>query len=86
MRTPALALALAACPGPPAPAVCADVCELLMADCGYAAFPGVGSCQQGCGYEVAEGAELPALHSCLLEAGCDTPTVLACARAYGGAP
>lgn len=83
---PALALMLAGCPGPPVTAVCADMCDALMGGCGYAAFPDVGSCQQGCNYDASEGAESHALYSCLLEADCDTPTVLACARAYGGAP
>lgn len=79
----ALALALAGCPGPSGPSVCADVCELMMVDCGYAAFPDVLSCQQGCGYEATEGASIHALYACLADAACDTPTVLACAHAYG---
>jgi hypothetical protein len=82
MRT--LALVLAGCPGPSASAVCDEVCEQLMAECGYAAFPDVASCQQGCRYDAAEGAEVHALQGCLVEAGCDTPSVLGCARAYGG--
>jgi hypothetical protein len=82
----ALWLVLAGCPGPSAPAVCDTMCEQLMGECGYAAFPDVASCQQGCRYEVASGAPVHALQSCLLEASCDTPTVLACARTYGASP
>ncbi|MEZ4236212.1 MAG: hypothetical protein R3F59_08620 [Myxococcota bacterium] len=78
--------ALAACPGPPPAATCSDLCDALMYDCGYAAFPDRASCEQGCRYDVSEGGDAAGLYACILEAGCDTPLVLECSRAYGGAP
>ena len=84
MRRSLALLRLAGCPAERS--LCDDVCGVLMADCGYAAFPDIGSCEQGCDYAIYEGADIRSLHSCLLDASCDTPSVLACSRAYGGAP
>jgi hypothetical protein len=75
-----------ACPGPGPAAVCRDLCDLLVLDCGFAAFPDAMSCEQGCLYDVSVGGDPIGMHACIAEAGCDTPQVLACSRAYGGAP
>jgi hypothetical protein len=83
-RAAAVLLALAACHGDAAR--CADLCDRLTGDCAYAAYPDPASCEQGCRYDVSTGADVDALFGCVVAADCDTPTVLACARAYGGAP
>ncbi|MEQ1508002.1 MAG: hypothetical protein ABMB14_37585 [Myxococcota bacterium] len=79
----AAAIAVAGCPGPTTAAVCDDLCAMMMFDCGYAAFPDPTSCAQGCAYDASQGAEVHALYGCFADAGCDTPTVLQCAREYG---
>lgn len=62
---------------------CDRLCDTLVTTCGFAAYPDLLSCQQGCAYEASEGAELGAFDACIAAAECDEFAVIACARAHG---
>lgn len=75
---------LAGCPAAERVA-CEEMCDQLVLECDFAAFPDLGSCLEGCSYE-AGGASLGAYDLCLYKAGCDPFAVLDCARAHGLSP
>lgn len=60
---------------------CADACEALVRTCRFAAYPNVESCEQGCAVDASRGSAVGAMASCVVDAGCDTHAVVACARA-----
>lgn len=62
---------------------CETLCTTLVVECEYGAFPSVGSCMSGCGYNFSEGADIEAQLSCVQAASCDTFTILECENAYG---
>lgn len=77
-----LALALLACASP-ADRACEDMCQQLVNECRYDAFPSLDSCLQGCAYAVDQGVDVQAEQSCLAEASCDTFEVVNCENRYG---
>lgn len=83
-RSWTLLLWLAAC-GATAPTdpECDSLCEELINDCGYEAFPDFGSCLNGCGYDREQGADIPGQLQCVQDAECDTFAVVECTHAFG---
>ena len=77
-------LALAACGGG-ASQTCDDLCNVLILQCGYEAFPDFASCQQGCAYEQEQGEDVNATLACVQAAAssgsCDTFAILECEHA-----
>jgi len=62
---------------------CIDLCEVLVVDCRYAAFPDEESCLQGCGYNETEGADIDGQLQCVEEASCDTFDIVECENNHG---
>jgi len=62
---------------------CVDMCETLIFDCRYAAFPDEESCLQGCGYNETEGGDIEGQLQCVEEASCDTFAIVECENLYG---
>lgn len=62
---------------------CDALCDHLVLECGYAAFPSRDSCLQGCGYEEELGGDVEAELTCVEKAGCDTFGILECERKFG---
>lgn len=75
-----LLLSLAAC-GAATP--CEALCETLVLDCGFGAYPSVESCIQGCAYEEEQGGDVAGQLACVEAAACDPFEVLECERAHG---
>ena len=79
-----LGLFLSACPTGSAPVTaCDQLCDVLVAECGYAAFPSHDSCMQGCGYNENEGADTEAHLACVNDASCDTFAIVECENQFG---
>lgn len=77
-------LLFAACNAATAPqGPCDEMCRSLVQDCGYAAYPSLESCRQGCEYNATQGADASAQSACVTEAACDTFAILECEHAYG---
>jgi len=77
-------LLLAACAGQSVEtSPCVDLCEVLILDCRYAAFPDEESCLQGCGYNETEGGDIGGQLQCVEEASCDTFDIVECENLYG---
>ena len=66
---------------------CGDMCKNLVQECGYAAFPTVESCFDGCLYAEEEGADVGAQSTCVETAmaggTCDTFAIVECEHAHG---
>jgi hypothetical protein len=63
---------------------CDQLCDALVIDCSYAAFPTHSSCESGCLYNEAEfGADIEGEVACVEEAECDTFKILECEHSYG---
>ena len=62
---------------------CADLCSVLVGECGYSAFPDMGSCLDGCAYEASEGQDVLGQVACVEDAACDTFAILECENEYG---
>lgn len=66
---------------------CGDMCRNLVQDCGYAAFPSVESCFDGCLYAEERGADVDAQATCIAGATstdtCDTFAIVECEHAHG---
>src|SRR5688500_8087711 len=62
---------------------CADLCDVLVDECGYAAYPSNESCEQGCAYSASEGADIAAQKSCVESAECNTFEIVECEHAHG---
>ena len=64
--------------------VCHDMCTELTGTCGYASFPDINSCVQGCEYNATQGADIagqsPPASMC---AQCDTFAIMECEHAFG---
>ncbi len=67
----------------PADSPCADLCRVLVEDCGYQAFPTFSSCQEGCLHADHEGADIEGELACVQEAACDTFAIVECEHAHG---
>ena len=72
----------AGCAATPATS-CELLCDQLMGACGYAAYPSVDSCLQGCFYNEDEGADTDAHLACVEEAACDTFAIVECENQHG---
>lgn len=64
---------------------CSALCDTLVLECEYGAFPKYESCLEGCLYSREEGAAVGKQLSCVEEAECDTFAILECEHAYGAA-
>ncbi len=64
---------------------CAALCDVLVLDCEYGAFPKYESCMEGCLYNKEEGAAISKELSCVEDAECDTFAILECEHAWGAA-
>jgi hypothetical protein len=66
------------------PEVCRDLCQELVSTCGYAAYPDVDSCHQGCVYRLEEdAADIEDELECVTEAACDTFAIIECENQTG---
>jgi len=79
-----LLLALAGCSSSNTPiTACDQLCDELMGECSYAAFPDRASCLQGCLYNESEGANTDEHLTCVEEAQCDTFAIVECENQHG---
>ena len=62
---------------------CERMCDELVRNCSYLAFPGYSSCYQGCMYEAEQLVAVHALTECVIDAECDTFTIIQCDAWYG---
>ena len=76
-------LGASACAPEVEPSACFDLCTNLYSTCGYEAFPTLESCQQGCEWNLDQGADIGGQLLCIEEANCDTFAILECEHAYG---
>ena len=63
--------------------MCENICDELVYNCSYAAFPTHQSCLEGCLYSAEEGGNNDEYYTCLQEAACDTFKVVECENAHG---
>ena len=79
-----LLLLLCSCSGDSAPITpCDQLCDELLDECNYPAFPDPESCLQGCAYNESEGADSEAHLACVEEAACDTFAIVECENHHG---
>lgn len=79
-----LLLALAGCASTGAPvSACDQLCNELVGECSYPAFPDLTSCLEGCLYNETEGADTEAHLTCVQEASCDTFVIVECENQHG---
>ncbi len=79
-----LLLLLCSCHSDSAPITpCQQLCDELMDECNYPAFPDPESCLQGCAYNENEGADTEAHLTCVEEAACDTFAIVECENHHG---
>ena len=79
-----LLLSLTGCASNAAPVTaCDQLCDQLVDECGYPAFPDRISCLEGCLYNETEGADTDAHLSCVDEASCDTFIIVECENQHG---
>ncbi len=79
-------LGLTACEGESATGVsdtCQDLCDELVTNCGYGAYPRFDSCLQGCTWYEDQGADVANELSCVQDAACDTFLIVECEHEYG---
>ena len=62
---------------------CDDMCRNLVQTCGYAAFPDLQSCLDGCTYNESQGAQIADQAQCVADAACDTFLIVECEHMYG---
>lgn len=66
-------------------ATCQALCDVLVQDCAFAAYPSESSCAQGCAYNQEKGADVDALLECVNDADeCDPFAIAECEHAHGG--
>ena len=63
--------------------VCDTLCRELVQSCGYAAYPDLESCRQGCEYASEQGADIVGQQQCIVDAACDTFAIVECEHVYG---
>lgn len=86
MLLPLALLVLAGCDTAEAPDVsetCDEMCEILVTDCAYGAYPSMDSCLQGCTWYESEGVAVDDELDCIRAAACDTFQILECEHTYG---
>jgi hypothetical protein len=74
---------LCGCVGEESDGPCADLCGVLVGECGYAAFPDMASCLDGCAFEASEGQDVVGEAICVSNAECDTFAILECENTFG---
>jgi hypothetical protein len=62
---------------------CVSLCEILVRDCEYDAYPSLQSCEQGCAYDEENGADSAKLLACVEDADCNTFAVVECQHRFG---
>lgn len=62
---------------------CDDMCRELVQTCGYAAFPDLSSCLDGCAYDSSQGADVAGQAQCVIDSQCDTFAIVECQHVYG---
>lgn len=62
---------------------CSDLCGELVGECGFTAFPDMGSCLDGCAFDASEGQDVIGQAICVGNAECDTFAVLECENQFG---
>jgi hypothetical protein len=60
-----------------------SLCEILVRDCEYDAYPSLQSCEQGCAYDEENGADSAKLLACVEDADCNTFAVVECQHRFG---
>ena len=65
---------------------CDKICDILVQDCAYDAFPSLDSCWEGCAYqeEEFEDYDVDGHLECLETSNCDTFAILECSHAFEG--
>ena len=77
------AVLLACGPDRGASTACDEMCDILVLDCGYQAFPSLDSCVQGCTYNAEQGADIDGELVCMQAAECDTFAIVECEHEHG---
>lgn len=62
---------------------CENICDELVNNCMYDAYPTKDSCLQGCLYKSQQGAQMERAEACVLNAECDTFEIIECEHAEG---
>jgi len=86
--TPLMFLGLVSCiPQSAADTSCDKICDILVQDCAYDAFPSLDSCWEGCAYQEEENEtyDADAHLECLETSNCDTFAILECSHEFEGA-
>lgn len=78
-----LLLSLLGCAGSEAKEICDGICDELVMECGYEAYPTYESCLQGCLYKEEQGAKMDRAFQCVQKAECDTFEIIECEHAEG---
>ncbi len=61
---------------------CESLCQTLVMDCDFAAYPTLDSCIEGCLYDEEQGADIEGEKVCMEEAECDPIATVECAREF----
>jgi hypothetical protein len=62
---------------------CNDLCDELVTNCEYGAYPRYDSCLQGCSWYEEQGADVLGELHCIQDAACDTFLIVECEHEYG---
>ena len=60
------------------PADCVSLCDALVTDCSYEAYPTMDSCLQGCSYDIELGKDIGGQRECVETANCDLFAIVEC--------
>ena len=63
--------------------LCDQLCDELVMNCQYSAYPDRASCLQGCAYEASNGADTEKMLSCTTKASCDSFALIECEHRWG---
>ncbi len=61
---------------------CQTLCNTMVNDCNYSAYPSLESCVQGCNYDEQQGVDIAAESTCLDKTSCDPIGAVECARKF----
>ena len=62
---------------------CSNLCDEMVRECSYDAYPTTESCMAGCADDIEAEAALFELEVCILEADCDTFAIIECQNHFG---
>ena len=65
------------------PGDCESLCDKLVYDCDYEAFPSMTSCLDGCAYKEKNGSDIAGELDCVEKSSCDTFAVVECENRFG---